>query len=294
MLTNQEIGQRMRMRRHELGLTLQDVARELGVQNSTILRYEKGQVRKIKLPVIESIASALQVSPAWLIGKSDDPHEGVDNTTQTELGDRIKQRRKELGLTLEEVGNAVGVGKSTVKKWETGFISNMRRDKIPKLAAVLQTTPEDLMVWEPQGSAVDDLMQTLSSLDLLTEDKKSHFSLATMDNPSDYTEDRAALAFALLGYGVRKCDAPGGQLRVTDLRTGKTCLLPRKRFGKGSESPKERAKEISNSLDAEKNHLYDLYQKADGRDQALVWQILSRYEDDQSRVSGDYEPDPQR
>ena len=45
MLTNQEIGQRMRMRRHELELTLQDVAREVGVQNSTILRYEKGQVR---------------------------------------------------------------------------------------------------------------------------------------------------------------------------------------------------------------------------------------------------------
>lgn len=47
----------------------------------------------------------------------------------SEIGNLIYNRRKELGLTLEEVGNAVGVSKSTVKKWENGFISNMRRDK---------------------------------------------------------------------------------------------------------------------------------------------------------------------
>ncbi len=44
-----------------------------------------------------------------------------------ELGDKIKNRRLELGLTLEEVGKMVGVGKSTVMKWETGYIENMKR-----------------------------------------------------------------------------------------------------------------------------------------------------------------------
>lgn len=57
------------------------------------------------------------------------------------IGKLINSRRTELGLTLEEVGNAVGVSKSTVKKWEDGFISNMRRDKIAKLATVLQLDP---------------------------------------------------------------------------------------------------------------------------------------------------------
>lgn len=57
------------------------------------------------------------------------------------IGMLIYNRRKELDLTLEEVGNAVGVSKSTVKKWENGFISNMRRDKIEKLASVLQISP---------------------------------------------------------------------------------------------------------------------------------------------------------
>ena len=47
-----------------------------------------------------------------------------------DIGKMINQRRTELKLTLEQVGQAVGVGKSTVKKWEDGYISNMRRDKM--------------------------------------------------------------------------------------------------------------------------------------------------------------------
>lgn len=63
----------------------------------------------------------------------------------SDIGNLIYDRRKELGLTLEEVGNAVGVSKSTVKKWENGFISNMRRDKIEKLAKVLEISPIRLL-----------------------------------------------------------------------------------------------------------------------------------------------------
>lgn len=65
-----------------------------------------------------------------------------------DLKDKILARRQELGLTLEDVAKVVGVGKSTVRKWETGYIENMRRDKIAKLAEALHTTPADLMGWE--------------------------------------------------------------------------------------------------------------------------------------------------
>lgn len=36
------------------------------------------------------------------------------------LGERIKERREEKNLTLEQVGEYVGVTKSTVRKWESG------------------------------------------------------------------------------------------------------------------------------------------------------------------------------
>ena len=60
-------------------------------------------------------------------------------------GDRIKQLRIEKNMTLEDLGRRVGVGKSTVRKWETGAIANMRRDKIAKLAEALGTSVMDIM-----------------------------------------------------------------------------------------------------------------------------------------------------
>ena len=60
-------------------------------------------------------------------------------------GARIKQLRLSKGMTLEELGDRVGVGKSTVRKWETGAIANMRRDKIANLAEALDTTVSDIM-----------------------------------------------------------------------------------------------------------------------------------------------------
>ena len=62
-----------------------------------------------------------------------------------EIGKKMYQRRKELGLTLEEVGEAVGVGKSTVRRWENGMIKNMGRDKIAALARILQMSPVDFV-----------------------------------------------------------------------------------------------------------------------------------------------------
>lgn len=65
-----------------------------------------------------------------------------------EMGDKIKALRLANHMTLEELGNKVGVGKSTVRKWEQGIIANMKRDKIAKLAKALDTTPAYLMGWE--------------------------------------------------------------------------------------------------------------------------------------------------
>lgn len=65
-----------------------------------------------------------------------------------DIGNLINKRRMELKLTLEEVGNIVGVSKSTVKKWECGDISNMRRDKIALLAKALKINPVSLITGE--------------------------------------------------------------------------------------------------------------------------------------------------
>ena len=65
------LGERIYQRRKELGLTLQEIADKIGVTKSTIQRYETGKISTPKLPVIESIARAIEANPLWLIGKSD-------------------------------------------------------------------------------------------------------------------------------------------------------------------------------------------------------------------------------
>lgn len=62
-------------------------------------------------------------------------------------GDRIHFLRNNLQLTLQELGDKVGVGASTVRKWETGLIQSIRTDKIQKLAAALNTSVDYLMGW---------------------------------------------------------------------------------------------------------------------------------------------------
>lgn len=55
------------------------------------------------------------------------------------LGGRIHYLRTEKGYTLQELGDMVGVGASTVRKWETGYIKTLRTDKMQKLSNALGT-----------------------------------------------------------------------------------------------------------------------------------------------------------
>jgi len=61
------------------------------------------------------------------------------------IGQRIAERRKELGLTADEVSAFIGVNRATLYKYESSQIKNMGVDKIKLLAGVLKTTPEYLM-----------------------------------------------------------------------------------------------------------------------------------------------------
>lgn len=74
------------------------------------------------------------------------------------IGDIMRVRRQELGLTLEEVGNYVGVGKSTVRKWEHGDIENMKRDKIALLSKILELSPLTFITGEVEYGTPDNII----------------------------------------------------------------------------------------------------------------------------------------
>lgn len=96
-----------------------------------------------------------------------------------DMGTKIHTLREKLGLTLEQVGNAVGVGKSTVRKWETGMIANMRRDKIADLAKVLHTTPAYLMGWPEEDKSINEVFPTSEKEKKLVIAYRSHPEMQT-------------------------------------------------------------------------------------------------------------------
>lgn len=65
----------------------------------------------------------------------------------------LKQRRKDLGLTLAQIADLMEVTEATVQRWESGNIKTIRHEKIRRLADVLKVTPAALMGWEDTSTA---------------------------------------------------------------------------------------------------------------------------------------------
>ena len=67
----------------------------------------------------------------------------------------IKRRRKELGLTLKDVAEKLGVSESLISRYESNDVKNMGIDKLIPLAEVLKTTPTYLMGLEKDRKQED-------------------------------------------------------------------------------------------------------------------------------------------
>ena len=68
-----EMKEIIRSRRSELGLTLEEIALRVGVSRATVQRWEKGILQNPGRDKIAALAAALQVSPEYLLGWTDDP-----------------------------------------------------------------------------------------------------------------------------------------------------------------------------------------------------------------------------
>ncbi|WP_314396313.1 helix-turn-helix transcriptional regulator [Leptotrichia shahii] len=84
------------------------------------------------------------------------------------INEIIKKRRKDLGLTLKQVADQLGVSESLISRYESNDVKNMKVDKIAPLAKILKTTPAYLMGWEdnptPPKPTVDTSMLTEAEL----------------------------------------------------------------------------------------------------------------------------------
>ena len=62
------IGNRIKARRLEIGLSVDQVADKIGKNRATVYRYESNEIEKFPLDILYPLAEALQTSPAYLMG----------------------------------------------------------------------------------------------------------------------------------------------------------------------------------------------------------------------------------
>lgn len=62
------IGERIKAKRKELGLSVDEVAEKLGKNRATVYRYESNDIEKLPTTVLEPLAKVLGVTPAYLMG----------------------------------------------------------------------------------------------------------------------------------------------------------------------------------------------------------------------------------
>ena len=107
------------------------------------------------------------------------------------IGSRIKNRRKYLKMSAEELGKRLGKDRSTIYRYEKGDIENLPLDILEPIAKALETTPQYLMGW-------DEKMKKSASNDGSGISKAKMQLLALAENCSEEDAERLLQVMELI------------------------------------------------------------------------------------------------
>jgi len=103
--------------------TLEDVASAVGLNKSTIQRYETCKIANPKLPIVRAMGEFLSVNPQWLIGE-DEQMEPYDTQSELERYLYLLETRPELRALLKSVDGASPSDIKAVMDFFTALRSN--------------------------------------------------------------------------------------------------------------------------------------------------------------------------
>lgn len=79
-------------------------------------------------------------------------------STNKSIGARIRKSRKDLGLSMEELGKLVDLHESTVQRYEVGKIKDIEIETIITFAKALKVKPEYLLGWDVSDEYSNSIM----------------------------------------------------------------------------------------------------------------------------------------
>ena len=75
----------------------------------------------------------------------------MNKRDKEEIGKRLREARKNKKLSLERMGELLGVNQSTLSRYEHGLIDRLDIRKLKEMASILDVAPEWLIGWETQS-----------------------------------------------------------------------------------------------------------------------------------------------
>ncbi len=130
-----KLHEKIKQRRKELGLSVEELANIIGKNRATVYRYESNQIKKIPITILKPIANALKVTPNYLLG-------GV------KMNKRLKKARLNANLTLLNVAEKLNLSEATIQRYESGNIKNIKYETLLVLAELYNVSPTYLLGWE--------------------------------------------------------------------------------------------------------------------------------------------------
>lgn len=105
------------------------------------------------------------------------------------IGQRIKERRKELDMTADELGRRIGKNRATVYRYENGDIENLPIDVLKPIAKALDIAPQYLMGWNIDTEATSKKTEpTVDFLVTLGDDEKFMVEVMSSLSPKSREE----------------------------------------------------------------------------------------------------------
>ena len=80
------------------------------------------------------------------------------------IGEFIKTRRKELGLSADDLAIKIGKNRATVYRYESNYIEKLPADVLVPLAAALRVTPGDLISKGEGGVSTSHTLQGIKNI----------------------------------------------------------------------------------------------------------------------------------
>lgn len=170
-------AERVRRERERAGLSQTRLARMCGLSGPMISCLERGKSAGSE-KVLRAVANALGVRPEWLrsgTGKRErdaDDQAAFPDATPQPFPERLKQLRKEAGLSQRQLANFIGVSTSAVSCWETGAREIPAGDNLVRLAEALGLDPAEVVKASGKSATPRTEVQLLAAFRALPEERQ--------------------------------------------------------------------------------------------------------------------------